>query len=145
MSPRILITGSRDWTDVFLIERALMEAFVDLGCDTSTILVEGGAKGADLLAAELWRGPLRRGVVEEHPADWENCAPWCKLSHRRRRPDADGNMVDYCPSAGIRRNQMMVNLGADVCLAFIKDNSRGASHAAKCAEKAGIPVRYFRA
>lgn len=37
----------------------------------------------------------------------------------------------------------MVNLGADHVLAFIKDNSPGASHLVRQARKAGIPVQEF--
>jgi hypothetical protein len=37
----------------------------------------------------------------------------------------------------------LIGLGADLCLAFIHRDSRGASHAAVLAEAAGIPTRRY--
>lgn len=116
MSARILVTGSREWTDFAVIVEALREWKAP-----GAVLVEGGARGADRLAAMIWRA---WGLtVEEHPADWDR--------HGRR--------------AGYRRNQQMIAAGADVCLAFILDDSRGATHCANAAEAAGMPTRRHRA
>ena len=128
---RILITGSRGWVDVDTIRIALaQEAWVSNG---DAVVVHGTAHGADQLASR--QATLMGLAVEEHPADWSGpCDSKCPPGHRG----------DYCPRAGHRRNQKMVDLGADVLLAFILDQSRGASDCAKRAEAAGIPVRYFR-
>jgi hypothetical protein len=121
---RLLVTGSRKWDDRDAIRDALYVAFLQLGGQGGEriTLVHGGAIGADLIASEIWT--RESGMpVEEHRAMWEI---WGKR-------------------AGVYRNQVMVEKGADLCMAFILDSSSGASHCAQLAEDAGIPVRYFRA
>lgn len=115
---RILVTGSRYWEDQATIYRALCQASMRVP-DSEIILVHGGARGADRIAASFadamgWR-------VQVHPALWDI---WGKR-------------------AGIMRNIQMVDSGADICLAFIKDSSPGATHCANYAESKGIPVRRF--
>lgn len=127
MKQRILVTGSRSWTDEATIHNALWEQLQRLGpyasVSSTPVLVHGGARGADEIAAAVWH--VMWGLqYERHPVEK---ADWDRLGKR----------------AGIIRNQHMVDLGADVCLAFIKDGSRGASHCATAAEKAGIPTIRF--
>lgn len=85
--------------------------------------------------------------AESYPADWDHCTDSCPQGHRKMKRPGDtvhpGVCSDYCPSAGPRRNAELVKRGADICLAFIRNGSRGASHTAALAEKAGIPVRRF--
>lgn len=141
---RILVTGSRDWHDRTSIARPLMKIITetcpmiydDKGhpdrVDTSdVVIVHGGARGADLLAEEWASGthPLIR--CEAHPVTAEE---WRTVGK----------------GAGYKRNAEMVNLGADVCIAFInpchKDDckilevhgSHGATHTADLAESRGI-------
>ncbi|WP_307786428.1 DUF2493 domain-containing protein, partial [Streptomyces clavuligerus] len=119
---RILVTGSRDWTDTDLIHTALTTAIYQ---HVPAVIVHGACPtGADALASHWVRQHRFLGLSEElHPAHWH--------AHGR--------------AAGPRRNAVMVQHGADLCLAFIKDGSRGASHTARLAEQAGIPVRRWTA
>jgi hypothetical protein len=131
-SYRILITGSRDWTDEKMIREALLAANADNPYQWKTILVHGGARGADQMAAEIAHS--LGWSIETHRARWnhhdDNCPAW-----------HEGEPV--CKRAGHRRNEEMVKLGADICLAFIKNNSAGATGCAKSAEKFGIPTERF--
>ena len=119
---RVLITGSRNWEDKQAVWDALAPIARALPVDQDLVLVHGGCPtGADAMCDEWARG--FGAVIEVHPANW--------ATHGR--------------AAGPIRNAHMVNLGADICLAFIRDNSRGASHTADLAEQAGITVRKWTA
>jgi hypothetical protein len=126
---RILVTGSRDWDDDRTIWHALASTILTNTQPGTPVVVVHGAcpRGADAHASawtHLTQADGRRSVTEErHPADWEQ----------------------HGKAAGFRRNAEMVALGADVCLAFIRNGSRGASHTAGLAEQAGMPVRRFTA
>jgi hypothetical protein len=112
---RVLVTGSRTWTAQHVIADALREHH-----QPGAVLVSGACpRGADAIAEQLWAS--WGGQVERHPADWSTGR-----------------------AAGLARNAAMVAAGADVCLAFIRDNSPGASHTARLAELAGIPVRRYQ-
>lgn len=120
---RILVTGSRDWDDWRAVTKALVDHW-----DYTVIVVHGACPiGADEMADWLCRNVLWQMEcvlsIEPHPADWEQ----------------------YGKRAGYLRNKEMVDLGADVCLAFIKNGSKGATLTANLAEKAGIPVKRFLA
>ena len=133
MGLRILLTGSRDWNDAERIRTAFQDATRDELFMGDVTVVHGAARGADTLAGLIAE---RFGMrVEEHPANWDSCGPDCNRKHMRYRAG-----VPYCPRSGFVRNAEMVKLGADICLAFIKNQSKGAVMCAKLAEDAGIPV-----
>lgn len=115
---RLLITASRDWTDESTI--SLEMAWYAMGSKDVTVVHGDCPTGGDAIADKL--APRMSFAVERHPADWRR---WGR-------------------AAGFRRNAEMVALGADVCLAFIKNNSKGATMTADLAEKAGIPTFRFR-
>lgn len=113
---RLLITGSRDWKD----ENAILEQFqlVYTKYGKEVTLVSGACStGADRLCEMLAK--TAGWIIETHPAEWDK----------------------YGKSAGYKRNQEMVDLGADACLAFIKNASKGATHTAEASIKAGIPTK----
>ena len=132
---RVLVTGSRDWLDATRIHGALDMARRDAERRGEDMVIIHGdcPTGADAIA-DQWA--QQEGVTAEpHPANWRE--------HGR--------------SAGPKRNQQMVERGAELCLAFIGDcssprcnrvdrhPSHGATHCAEAAEQAGIPVRRFLA
>jgi hypothetical protein len=137
---RLLVTGSRDIPesrekDVW---NAIISAIGKLygNGDDEVVIVEGGCPtGADRYARTFvaqmksYSGALEMPVtikLESHPANWT--------------PNGPGTPRDR--TAGFKRNQAMVNLGADLCLAFYQKGAgnKGTSHCAEAAYVAGIPV-----
>jgi hypothetical protein len=121
---RVLFTGSRSWNREDVIWTALdiiAESALAAGFDR-VVLVHGACPTGGDAHADAWyrakRGEMPLGV-ERHPAEWSK----------------------YGKRAGYLRNQVMAWAGADVCLAAIRDQSKGASMCAELAERAGITVQ----
>lgn len=113
MTYRVLVTGSRDWTHPAPI-RVVLDAI--LAAHPDMVLVHGDCRrGADRIA-DRW-AMLHDVPREPHPADWT-----------RGR------------GAGYARNADMVASAPAECAAFILGGSRGATHCADLAERAGIPT-----
>lgn len=137
---RVLVTGSRGWTDRQAIFDALKAQ--SLGSLDGITIVNGMCEdGADRFAHEWYLNHCSKWVHEDpHPADWGRaCDGNCYHQPRIK------NGVHYCPMAGHLRNQDMVDSGADVCLAFpigtkASKKSRGTWDCMGRARKAGILV-----
>lgn len=125
---RVLVTGSRDWDDIETVKFSMVMAESGAhhsgakGASEITLVSGACPTGADRIAEELAE-ELRWGKIERHPANWEK----------------------YGKRAGFLRNKEMVDSHPHICLAFIKNNSKGATMTADLAEKAGLRVVRYRA
>lgn len=126
---KVLVTGSRSWDDAKTIHAALNA--IALGVAQArgvslTILHGACPNGADELADQWVRyhhHPIGLHVTaERHPALWRR----------------------FGKRAGMVRNELMVATRPDLVLAFIRDNSPGATHCAELAMEVGIPMRLWR-
>lgn len=123
---RILVTGSRDWTDRQAVYEALHE---HAPLSRPFTVVHGGCpSGADALATDWCRA--NHLEPEVHRAQWRT----------------------YGKRAGFMRNTEMADLGAAVCLAFVvpcakpehatqePHDSHGTAHMMGECRARGIPV-----
>ncbi len=105
---RVLVCGGRNYLD----RRAIYDALDDLSC---TMVIHGGARGADMLAGEWAQSRLRPQEIFE--------AEWGK----------------YGNAAGPIRNQKMIDEGKpELVLAF--PGGRGTADIVSRAKAAGIEV-----
>ena len=119
---RLLVTGSREFNEIDLVEQYLREGFYHLAqpefLPWSVTLVHGACPtGADALANLVWKH--QDMPIDPHPADWEG-------------PLKKG--------AGFARNAEMVKLGADLCISFwqVGAANKGTMHCSDLAQAAGI-------
>jgi hypothetical protein len=114
---RILMIGSRTWTDFQTIETVVKTLN-----PKKHIIISGGAEGADKCSIDF---AIKHGFrFEEHPANW--------------RPDGV-----YNPQAGFERNAYMIGRNPTKVYAFRKNLSGGTSHTLRLADKKNIPVKIF--
>lgn len=113
---RLLVTGSRHFLNVSSVDDMLRSiTYQYVLTERDVVLVHGDAQGLDRTAARI--AERFKWVTEPHPADWSRGS-----------------------RAGPERNQRMVDLGADLCLAFPMRGSRGTWDCVRRAFDAGIPV-----
>ena len=120
---RVLVTGSREFDNLEMIDEALYNVWFDnIGHDSDDklVIIEGGAVGADRLAAKSATGNPDVCILEEYPAQW--------------------NL--HGKAAGPIRNQQMLDTGVDLVLAFYKKGAgnRGTQDMVNRAEAAGVTV-----
>jgi hypothetical protein len=117
---RLLVCGSRTWTDGALLAHAVEQVVAEHGQDRAgVVLIEGDARGADRLAGTL--AEARGWGLEVYPADWQR--------HGR--------------TAGMRRNALMLRQGRPERVIACTDDlavSRGTADMIRRARSAGIPV-----
>lgn len=116
---RVIVTGSRRWTNAQRVYDALSEVYQRHGPFT---LVHGAcATGADLYAHQWFRvAGHALGVGEiRYRAEWEK----------------------YGRAAGPRRNAAMVHAGADLVLAFPLPGGSGTQGTMDLARRAGIEIK----
>jgi YspA, cpYpsA-related SLOG family len=113
-APVILVCGSRDFRNVSLVVAVVREF------DPETIVVAGGARGPDIIAAKIaWERGLH---VAEVRALWER----------------------YGKRAGPLRNRAMLRLKPTHVVAFWDGSSSGTRDMISLANAADIPVSIYR-
>ncbi len=116
MEMRVLMCGGRDFNDVKLFAKAINALLLT---DSIDLVIQGGAKGADLMA-ELWA--MRVGIPTVcYPANWT----------------VHGKAAGY-----IRNKQMLEDGKPDLVMAF--PGGKGTANMVKIAREAGVSVQEIR-
>lgn len=119
---RIIIAGSRDFTDYAVVEKEagkIIDELLSKNPDAYVEIISGNARGADLLG--------ERFACEKGYRLWRFPANWTAFGH----------------AAGPIRNRAMLEFAMDreaVLIAFWNGKSRGTANMVDIAHAAGIPI-----
>lgn len=114
---RVLVTGSRWWSDATTLAAALAAQVEEHG---PIVVIHGAAAGADRMA-DNWA--VNHGYpVDPYPADW--------AKHGRK-------------AGPIRNRKMLAESRPDIVLAFPLPDSKGTWDMVRIADDAGVPVLVF--
>ncbi len=148
----ILISGAREHPDPHLATAALADYVLNVA--PGPVIVRHGdcpsEQSVDQAVANWIRdcGEWLGVTADPMPAHWDNCAPNCPPDpgHRRRKKPGDtahpGQLPDYCPGAGPRRNAGMLakKERPELLIAAPHGRSYGTRGCMKLAADAGIRV-----
>lgn len=146
----IAVSGARQHPNPHVATAALADYVLNIA-PGPVIVRHGdcpGKKSVDQAVAEWIRHCGEwLGVTEDPmPADWDHCTDDCPQGHRRKKQPGDvahpGQLDDYCPSAGPRRNAAMVAKSprAELLIAAPHGKSYGTRGCMKLADAAGIKI-----
>lgn len=158
MTRRVLFTGSRTYDNAPMVRVVLWGLAANaFGTPSGDVHIpvevcHGGALGLDALigreARQIQAAVLR---AKSYPANWRSCDRVHPVvpcppgdEHRRNRGAPFDYSNSYCPLAGLRRNQLMLDsFKPDLVVAFVDKplaSSRGTNDMVERAVKAGIDV-----
>jgi len=112
---KVVVAGSRDFTDYKLLEEKLVKILKIKGKPSEIEIVSGGARGADALGERFARE--KKCHLKRFLANWD----------------------EYGRSAGHRRNAEMAVYG-DILVAFWNNSSPGTRGMIDLAKKKGLEV-----
>ena len=110
---KVLVCGSRSWEN---LPRLFAELDRIVGGATTSVVITGGADGADTLADGWAKNRKHDRII--CPANWKR--------HGR--------------AAGPIRNRLMLDLGPEMVIAFRDGDSPGTRDCIDEAERRGIPI-----
>lgn len=115
---RIIVVGSRLWRDKLFVRDAIRQTWIDYGKPEDVTIVHTGAPGAEAAASDL--AEKMEFTVEIHDKNWE-----------------------YGSDATAVRNKEIAESNADVCLVFIRNESKSMLKFIELFEKYGLLVKVF--